>query len=84
MSRLDEVEAKIDDLLRIQSDWTPLTRTLSAEVDARDEVITKILALLKPKGEAMKYMLGDQKVDHHPTTRLYARALTIAEGRDNG
>lgn len=79
MSRLEEVEASIP-LTR----WRGMEyreqciRTLAAEVDARDEVITKLLAMLRPKGEPMKYMLGDQMVDHEPAARVYARALEIA------
>lgn len=83
MSRQEEVKAEISaycsdgDTMQIGCLRT-LARTLAAEVDARDEVITKLLAMLRPKGEPMKYMLGDQMVDHEPAARVYARALEIA------
>ena len=86
MSRLEEVEAEIISADGSYHDgaWIGpeslrhLASTLAAEVDARDEVIAEILALLKPKGEAMKYMLGDQKIYHEPAAHLYARACEIA------
>lgn len=85
MSRLEEVEASIKWIMSagmtggaITPNIRDLCRILAAEVDARDEVIAEILALLKPKGEAMKYMLGDQKIDHEPAAHLHARACEIA------
>lgn len=85
MSRLEEVEARLAHT--VDSGWPSsdaaaeyrhLSRTLAAEVDARDATITALLEMLRPKGEPMKYMLGDQKVDHDPAARVYARALEIA------
>jgi len=57
---------------------------LTAERDEWKRRLDEVLVSLKPGEEPMRYMLGDQKVDYRPAALLYARALTIAEGRDNG
>lgn len=64
MSRLEETESVIN-----CTDWCNgwegearsmhhIARTLAAEVDARDEVITKLLAMLKPEPEHPKWGYG--------------------------
>lgn len=73
MSRREEVDHLLSDnsaesgvLLR---DSRKLARTLADEVDTRDDVITKLLALLEP-GSAEKIGMFDAK--------LYTRACEIA------
>lgn len=74
MSRLEEVEASIKWIMSagmtggaITPNMRDLCRTLAAEVDARDAVITKLLAMLKPE-------------KHRPSWEheAYSRACEIA------
>ena len=77
MSRLDEVEAEIHELQK-QEAWgdnsADLARTLAAEVDARDEVIAKLLAMLLEEGGYSTCDCASCKL----IVRVYARACEIA------
>jgi len=87
MSRLEEVEARLAHT--VDSGWPSsdeaaeyrhLSRTLAAEVDARDDAITKLLAMLKPmpqeKFQALRYA---EDISHEDCCReLHRRACEIA------
>lgn len=82
MSRLEEVKAELKSILErdvgYMKAWTgayDLASTLAAEVDARDEVITRLLEMLKNARKSIAY------VDHvrgPVVDELHARALKIA------
>lgn len=81
MTRLDEVEAEIADLddsysARTYTDsYADLARTLAAEVDARDAVITELLAMLEPDDHESKCNCDECRLRRE----TYARAVAIAE-----
>lgn len=90
MSRLEEVEATWDHwgCVKTNTEVCGLAleqaRTLAADVDARDEVIAEILAMLKP-GEMPKYCSFDFQHKYRELykewqwkTALHARACEIA------
>lgn len=94
MSRLEEVEASIKWIMSagmtggaITPNMRDLCRTLAAEVDARVEVITKLLAMLKPGEEPVTPVEStkahwDAWAAHYGPWKtksdLYARACEIA------
>ena len=81
MSRLEEVEAEIADLddsysARTYTDgYADLARTLAAEVDARDEVITKLLDLTAPHVDDFG---NRQWWQYKRPEQMHARACEIA------
>ncbi len=87
MSRREEVEK---DIVWIESggldaeceQWPELARTLADEVDARDAVITKLLAMLAdeagPEPIAYTYPEDPHLLRWQTVNELYARACEIA------
>lgn len=87
MSRLEEVEARLEHTA--DADWSiadeaaeyrHLARTLAAEVDARDDVITRMLAILEPGPELIANAQMDFQAafELNVTGSFYDRACEIA------
>lgn len=85
MTRLSEIENEIDRLLAAQSDWTPLARTLAAEVDELRGKLNAVVKSLKPTPE----LIANAQMDYQAafkfdvTRNFYHRACEIA-GRTKG
>lgn len=79
MSRLKEVEAALH-LDQTHYAAEQLARTLAAEVDARDEVITKLLEMLKPGDEDDRMrQFSTAACDRYDFKRnAYTRAYKVA------
>jgi hypothetical protein len=90
MSRLDEAKKKIEYMLDAPShqieecfeESMALARTLAAEVDARDAVITELLAMLKPGKFPSLIFVDfpdlDAPIVWKTKAELHARACEIA------
>lgn len=90
MSRRDEVEK---DIVWIESggldaeceQWPELARTLADEVDERDAVITRLLAMLEPDDapkpeqyEGYDQLFRERSCRWNDSNKRYARACEIA------
>ena len=86
MTRLEEVEASIKWIMSagmtggaITPNMRDLCRTLAAEVDARDEVITRLLEMLLPGVAPPHDPCGCVECKRHEINEgRYRRALEIA------